>query len=96
MKVNEVIDLYDNVDIKFSIRPLIGSEKMLLIEGDRVSLEFLGKLILAHAQNKEVEGCSFQISPSGAGNAYFAADSVMGLYLHTLPCEFEGQEHHRL
>lgn len=96
MTSNEVIDLYEKENVKLTIRPLDGEENAILIEGNQVSLEFLGKLIMAHAQSINTEGCSRKITPNGAGNAYFTQESTLGIYLHTLPCEFEGREHSRL
>ena len=56
----------------------------VLIEGDRASLEFLGNLILEHANNPQ--DCGIQMYPNAQGKAYFKRGSNMGFYLHRLPC----------
>ena len=54
---------------------------VILIEGTRESLEFLGRLITAQA-NAHDDG--FQISPHGAGNRFFDSDAEKGFYLRRL------------
>lgn len=73
--------------VKVTVKRLPHSNKVILIEGDRLAFEFLGKLFLAHAR---AEDCGCEISPrgagSGAGNAFFSKTARLGLYLHRLPC----------
>lgn len=59
-------------------------KNMVIIEGDKTTLEFFGKLVLAQAQFKK--DCGFQISPDGAGKIFFHKKSPLGLYIHRLPC----------
>jgi hypothetical protein len=56
----------------------------ILLEGNKAAFEFLGRLFLAHAKAHD---CGFQISPKGAGSAFFKKGSTFGLYLHRLPCD---------
>jgi hypothetical protein len=62
----------------------------IIIEGDAVSLEYLGKLILA--QVAFPLDCGYGISPKGAGNAFFKKGSEVGIYFHRLPCMGDGLE----
>ncbi|MCI0640476.1 MAG: hypothetical protein L0Y72_05675 [Gemmataceae bacterium] len=75
--------------VKITIRPLPGDDETLLIEGDKNSLEFLGKLLMAQAQS---EDCGFQMTPHGAGKAYFSKDFTRGVYIHrTHPAAMKNQ-----
>jgi len=60
------------------------SDPMVLIEGYAPDLEFIGNLLIAQA--REERDCGFHISPVGAGNAFFSAESTHGIYIHRLPC----------
>ena len=64
--------------VKLSISSL--DEGMVLVEGDRSSLEFLAEVI--HAQAGFEADCGFLIGPRGPGNAFFAASSKLGIYIH--------------
>jgi hypothetical protein len=64
--------------VKVSISLL--DEGMVLVEGDRASLEFLAAVI--HAQAGYGADCGFFIGPRGPGNAFFAAGSKLGIYIH--------------
>src|SRR5258708_25728342 len=55
----------------------------VLSEGDSIAFQFLGNLLLTHAQAKD---CGDQFSPKGAGSSLFTKKSTLGLYLHRLPC----------
>jgi hypothetical protein len=55
----------------------------VLIEGNSHALEFLGRLLLAHAAGTD---CGFELSPKGAGSAWFSKDARLGFYVHRLPC----------
>ena len=57
---------------------------LVLIEGDRQTLEFLGNYILAHA--RKPKDCGIQMFPNGPGGLGFSPNSELGLYLHLLPC----------
>jgi len=69
--------------VRVTVKPLAQDSAYVLIEGDRLAFEFLGKLFLAHSNG---EDCGFQISPYGAGSALFSQAARFGLYLHRLPC----------
>jgi hypothetical protein len=58
--------------------------KTVLIEGNAISLKYLGYLLLAHT---EASDCGDQWSPDGAGSQLFSKNSTLALYLHTLPCK---------
>jgi hypothetical protein len=63
--------------IRISIRDL---DELILIEGDRRALEFLGRLLIAQAESER--DCGFGLSPAGPGSALFAEDSTHGFYIH--------------
>jgi hypothetical protein len=96
MKLNDVIDEYDKEKISITVREVAGNPDMILLEGEPQSLEFLGKLIIAYARNRDSQGCASHISPNGPGSAYFSKESTKGLFMHVLPCEFEGQGNNHL
>lgn len=51
----------------------------VLVEGNSIALEFVGRLFLAQARSKE---CGLQLSPKGPGLGLFARGSDVGLYIH--------------
>jgi hypothetical protein len=57
---------------------------VVLIEGTREGLEFLGRLLLSQA--KYAKDCGFHLGPSGPGKALFGRGATIGLYLHRVPC----------
>lgn len=60
---------------------------LILVQGDRSSLEFLGQVLIAVARDDE--DCGFQFGPHHAGSTHFGRESQYGLYLHRLPCTHE-------
>jgi hypothetical protein len=58
----------------------------ILVEGDAGALEFLGQFILAHSHANKND-CHNGLHPKGAGNAWFTKESILGFYLHKLPCD---------
>jgi hypothetical protein len=68
-------------DSKIQIR-VTEKENTIFIEGTRDSLMFLSKLVAAQAG---ADDDGFQLSPFGAGSAWFAAGSTKGIYLHRTP-----------
>lgn len=74
---DDICEQHYKSGIAISLREI--DDDVILIEGDRNSLEFLAKLIMAQAAFKKDDG--FGISPSGAGRSYFAAGSK-GIYIH--------------
>jgi hypothetical protein len=83
--VDKVCGKYAGMGAKITMKPLPENPDLLLIEGDELAFEFLGKLFLALA--KTINGCGFSIEPGGPGAALFAKASTVGLYLHRLPCD---------
>lgn len=61
-----------------------GEAERVWIEGDRLSLEYLGKMILAQAAFPL--DCHYAISPKTAGRAFFGGRSKVGIVIHRLPC----------
>jgi hypothetical protein len=57
---------------------------LVLLEGDRLSLKFLGELILEHALHPQ--DCGIQMWPNGPAGRVFSPNSQMGIYIHRLPC----------
>jgi hypothetical protein len=86
--LNAVMDDAAELPMKLSAVMLHPSHRsyapQVLIEGDRASLEHLGKIILAVAKG---DYCYFHLEPRGAGSLYFSECSELGLYFHRLPCD---------
>jgi len=80
---DEVCRVYSDKNVRLK---LWNDDKAVFLEGSAQSLEFLADLLRAHARQMNGD-CGFQLSPSGAGNAYFDPQSAKGLYIHCLPCE---------
>jgi len=87
--VDNVSAAYADRVAQIIVRPLRTDPNMILIEGDELAFEFLGKLFLAHA--KAINGCGFSIDPHGAGSALHSKESILGLALHRLPCDDPGR-----
>jgi hypothetical protein len=83
LPINGVIDLYSRraEKAKLTVRKL--DRDTVLIEGTSNSLRFLAQILLALTEEQD---CGFQLSPRGAGSAWFAKDAELGIYLHRLPC----------
>ena len=84
MTPDEVCASYADREVKITSRAM---DDLVLFEGDREALEFLGNLILAQA--KDERSCHKSLQPDGAGSAFFADTSNLGIYIHRLPCEHE-------
>ncbi|HTG36281.1 MAG TPA: hypothetical protein VLB76_25465 [Thermoanaerobaculia bacterium] len=80
MSPDEVCGNYSGRDVQLSIRVLEGD--VVLLEGDRVSLEFLAELIRGQSTLERDDG--FSIEPNGAGRKFFAKSSRLGLYIHRI------------
>jgi hypothetical protein len=78
-----ICQVYGDKGIKMTVREVKQTDGMILIEGKRAALEFLGRLLLAQARS---EDCGFQLSPRGAGRGFFGKASTKGVYIHRLPC----------
>jgi hypothetical protein len=87
MTPDEVCISYADRNVKITCRLM---DDLVLLEGDRDTLEFLGNLFLAQAYDER--SCKKSIGPNSAGNAFFAGESNLGIYIHRLPCEHEGTE----
>lgn len=85
---DKVWQLYDGVKVKLGVRIL--QEKSpaglpsILLEGNKVSLEWLADFILASAADER--DCGSSASPDGPGNIFFDKTSEFGIYIHRLPC----------
>jgi len=77
MSPDEVCENYSGRDVRLSIRVLEGD--VVLLEGDRVSLEFLAELIKEQSTFDRDDG--FSIAPNGAGGEFFAKSSRLGIYI---------------
>lgn len=75
-----ICEEYADKGAKITIRPLPSDDNVILIEADRVGLEFLGKLLLAQAHY--AKDCGFQLVPGGAGKALLSKAATHGLYVH--------------
>ncbi len=87
MKSDEVCESYAKRNVKLTVRLLHDDD--VLIEGTSEGLEFLGNLLLAHAEGKE-DGR--HISPRGPGSIFFSPKSTKGIYIHQLPCNTSPSE----
>jgi len=85
LTVDDVCAAYADKGARITVKPLSQAPSVILLEGDELAFEFLGKLFLAHA--KAVNGCGLQIGPKYAGNVFFSKKAKLGLYLHRLPCD---------
>jgi hypothetical protein len=83
--VDMVSAAYADRGAKITMRPSRTDPNMVLIEGDELAFEFLGRLFLAHA--KAINGCGYSLDPHGAGRALHSKESILGLALHRLPCD---------
>jgi hypothetical protein len=75
---DEVGDEYSDRGIRLIVGEL--DDKTLLIEGSREALVFLGKLLLAHADDQRDHGAV--ISPFAAGSLFFSEKATRGLHVH--------------
>jgi hypothetical protein len=85
MTPDEVCEDYADRKVKITARAI--EDDLVLLEGDREALEFLGNLLLAQANDGR--RCHTSIEPNGAGSAFFTDTSTLGIYIHRLPCEHE-------
>jgi hypothetical protein len=83
--VDNVCAKYADKGVKIMVKPLPNHPSVVLLEGDELAFEFLGRLFLAQA--KAINGCRFEIGPRSAGNKLFSKKAKLGLYLHRLPCD---------
>ena len=93
LTVDSVCAVYADKGARIMVKPVPKEPDLILIEGDELAFEFLGKLFLAQA--KAINGCGFEIGPKYAGNALFSKKATLGLYLHRLPCDNDTLKAHR-
>jgi hypothetical protein len=72
---------YEKLKAKITVRKL--DEDFILLEGNRIGLQFLADVIFACARGKHH---SAQFSPLGGGSNRFTEQSTLGIYVHRLPC----------
>jgi len=81
---NEICERYSEQEIqpRLSIAMLEAEDgrPSVLIQGDRVSLRFLGE-ILTTLGSPECSAKSVDLSPTGAGSIFFDAASDFGVYI---------------
>lgn len=70
-----------NVQLTISTR----DDGVVVVEGDKIALEFLGHLILRQARFGK--DCGLQIGPKMAGRSFFAKESPFGVYVHRIQCK---------
>ena len=79
MKPDKVCEEYFDKGAKLTV---IVEKDMVYLEGSRIDLEFLGKLLLAQASFAEDD--SFHISPTGAGSGLFDKNSTVGICIQRI------------
>ncbi|MGI8770701.1 MAG: hypothetical protein ACR2JE_04635 [Acidobacteriaceae bacterium] len=83
--VNTVFEEHSHSPSKLTMKLMHPEENELsgyvLIEGDRVALQFLANLILAQLGETD---CGLQIHPKAAGSLHFDSSSDLGLYIHVI------------
>jgi hypothetical protein len=77
MTPDEVCPNYADRKVKITSRAM---DNLVLLEGDREALKFLGNLLLAQADDER--SCNKSIQPNGAGSAFFTDTSNLGIYIH--------------
>jgi hypothetical protein len=82
MRSDDICEEYADRGAKLTVQLLDDGD--VLIEGDTIALEFLGKLLLAHAVEND---CGTHIGPRTAGSVFFTSESTKGIYIHRIPCE---------
>jgi hypothetical protein len=84
----DVFRTYADADIRLSVSTLAGG--MVQIEGDEISLEFLGHLILRHARfGRE---CRIELGHEGKGKPYLTPQSQRGVCVHRIPCKHTAEK----
>lgn len=78
----DVFKAYADADLRLSVST--SADGMVQIEGDEISLEFLGHLILRHARfGKE---CRLEISRQGKDKPCLTPESQQRVCFHRIPC----------
>jgi len=83
----EVLRAYSRRGVQFKtglVKPTKADfEPTVLLEGDKATLECLGNLLLAVAND---EDCGIFLSHKGKGSSLFAKSASVGICIHRLPC----------
>lgn len=83
---SEILDRYENSGVRLHMKVIVNNDQsFVLIEGDSVSLKFVGELLVAQAEHADF--CNLHLHPDGTGLTWFAEGSSIGLYAHLLPCD---------
>lgn len=82
ISTNDVFDEFSKRGARITVKEL--DSGTVLVEGDKIGLEFLASVILACAKGKDH---SVQFSPTGAGARRFTKESTLGFYIHRTPCD---------
>lgn len=78
MKPDDVCREYGARTIKLQVRDL---GEVILVEGPREALEFLGKVLIAQSAAKD-DG--FEIGPRGPGEYFLDRRAEKGFYIHRI------------
>ncbi|HEX2061320.1 MAG TPA: hypothetical protein VHK90_11310 [Thermoanaerobaculia bacterium] len=78
MKPDDVCKEYGTRPIKLQVRDL---GDVILVEGTREALEFLGKVFIAQSAAND-DG--FEIGPRGPGEYFFDPRAEKGFYIHRM------------
>jgi hypothetical protein len=78
MKPDDVCREYGSRPIKLQVRDL---GEVILVEGTREALEFLGKVLIAQSAAND-DG--FEIGPRGPGEYFFDRRAEKGFYIHRI------------
>jgi len=73
--------------------PYDNDESYVLIEGDKHTLRWFGRILIDHATGRH--GCDNFMHPRGPGNKSFARTAQLGIYFHLLPCDVPTEEFER-
>jgi hypothetical protein len=76
VRPEDVLDRYPPDKVQITVKD---DGDVVVVEGDSLSLTFLAELIAAQATAVD---CGIELSPTGAGSAYFGRDSNKGLCFH--------------
>jgi hypothetical protein len=84
MTPDEVCEKYSFLKNGIDIEIQIINETVVL-KGNKLTLEFLGNLILSQANFNEDDG--FGIEPKGPGKVFFKKNSQLGIYIKKIDAQ---------
>lgn len=76
--INDIIDAFEDRGVNLKIKVL--EDELVLIQGNKASLEFMGNLLLSIASSSSEN--SVQFLPKGAGKHFLDKNSELGFYLN--------------